>query len=188
MYAPDDWETKAKELQREMVAEASGVHIELGIESRHWRYRPDFPLKSALNARASYALSDETVRALVEMHYRALKSLRREGSLFFLTKGLEIVREMLPGRRLKAKQRNLPADIIPELRHPLAWLYSVSNNRFETRHILRSGGDKPVLHPRLTNAEYEDFEADADLVLRTVACIALGLEPFLVRAGHPPGE
>lgn len=120
------------------------------------------------------------VRSLIELHYRALSSTRLEGRLFFYTKALELVRALLPGADLRAKSGSLPASVSSELARSLAWLYDMSNNRFDVRHVVKNPRG-PALHPEMTQNELRDFEHDADLVIRVVVADHLSIDFAIIR-------
>lgn len=169
---PKGWSTNYDELHRSLHLEKWSVYGEMSIQSRHWMFGPSLPLQRALRVREEIAASDEVLQALVRFHYQAHTAGNIEGSVFFLCKGFEIAREMLPGKSTK-KDRNLPDHVRNKLRQPLHQLFGVANYRLETRHALRTKGDSPSLHPSL-GSDLRAFVEDVDLILRTVACMKLG--------------
>jgi len=106
----------------------------------------------ALEALAAFRNAQPVVRSLVELHFSALTSTRVDGRLFFFAKALELVRALLPGADLPAKSANLHPEIRGELARPLSWLYDMSNNRFDVRHVVRNP-QGPDLHPPMTSEE-----------------------------------
>jgi hypothetical protein len=116
----------------------------------------------------------------IDLHYYALKDTTAEAYLFFLAKALELGRKMLPGKRNDEKQRSLANGVGANLRRPLTWLFDMANNRKEIRHVVKKSRTID-LHPGLNAEERRDYLHDADLVLRTIVCQEIGLEPILVR-------
>lgn len=185
MDAPPGWITNAPKMEKELQAIISGVTGQLSIVNRHQTYCTDLPLSKALDLLDSYRTSSHAIRTLVELHYSALISERSEARCFFYAKALEVVRAILHGRTDKQKQKSLPVDITNELHKSLHWLFDMANNRSDARHVVQDNNG-PTIHPRMSAQEIRAFEHDADLVNRTVICMELGQEPFLVRHEKPP--
>jgi len=119
------------------------------------------------------------IKALLEIHYGALKLRRNEGKLFALANGLELVRALLAGRNDDAKQKSLSDQVRNNFKHSLHWLFDIANNRFNIRHVVSQGGGKSQLHPAIASAELLDYEHDADLVMRAVICSSFDIDPPL---------
>ncbi len=115
----------------------------------HWLALPYLPLATAMHAREAYKRAEDMVKALVDIHYGALKLRRSEGKLFALANALELVRAVLPGRSDSAKQQSLRPEVTANLRQSLHWLFNIANNRFNVRHVLTKAAGKSALHPRL---------------------------------------
>ena len=105
-YAPPpDWTRNAREVRRALQAQSSDLIVEsLGVTSRHWRRAEEFPLNSLLTVLSSYRQADEITRALIGYHYEGVLSRTDDGPEFLFAKGLEVVRELLPGADDSAKQ------------------------------------------------------------------------------------
>jgi hypothetical protein len=176
----EGWTTNAKEVDV-ALARAEGLPFSSGsgITSRHWMYMSLFPLASALEVRESLAKASYATMALVRLHYSALKSQDPHAELFLLAKGLELGQRFLPGKSHRQRQSELPEDVQKSMRHSLSWLFEMSNNRFDIRHVVKDPAG-PHLHPDLTASERSEFIADADLVIRTVICMQLRVKPFVV--------
>ena len=169
------WDSNESEIQDYLLANCNQTFavIKMGPH-QHWISMPYFPLPQALHARAAYESANPPTRALVDMHYSALKSRGGEGQLFSFAKGLELLRKVLPGRTDEAKQRHLPKEIIPDLKHSLHWLMGIANNRYNVRHVVAKG-EAVNLKPQMTGQEIVDFRHDADLILRAAVCQDFGL-------------
>ena len=185
-HAPAAWTTNAEEIEKDLQAAISGLtYKEISIQTRHWTYCPELPLVKALDVRESYETAPDLVRALIELHYSALTSERSEARLFFFAKALEVVRKLLPGKNDPQKQNLLPVNITSDLHESLRWLFEMANRRSDVRHVVQGKVAPPTLHPRMSPQEFRSFEHDADLVIRTTVCKALGHKPFLVERGKP---
>ncbi|HUE89015.1 MAG TPA: hypothetical protein VMO26_23285, partial [Vicinamibacterales bacterium] len=174
--APDGWSGNTRDLRKQLLHREGGLDAE-GIEtrSRPWMLAPRLPLRNAVEAIHQYRAASSATRTLIELHYQALKSTQGEARLFFLAKGLELVRALLAGRTLKDKEGGLPEAVHRELRRSLGWLYDMANNRIDIRHVILNP-QGPELHRPLSDAERSDFRKDADLVLRGFICDTLDLE------------
>jgi len=182
--APPAWKTNSEEVEEFLQTASSGLKGKLSIQTRQWIYCPELPLKKALDLRQDYKIAPDLIRTLIELHYSALISVRRESRLFLFANALEIVRALLPGRADKQKQNSLPDNIKNNLHESLHWLFYMANNRSDVRHVVKKG----TLHPRMSSKEHNSFEHDADLFIRTVVCKELGYESFLVIHGKPNSD
>jgi len=188
-YAPAAWTTNAEEIEKDLQAAISGLtYKEISIQTRHWTYCPELPLAKALDVRESYETASDLVRTLIELHYLALTSEVSQARLFFFAKALEIVRELLSGRKDQQKQKWLPVNITSDLHESLHWLFGMANERSDVRHVVQRKVTPPALQPRMSAQEFRSFEHDADLVIRTVVCKKLGHEPFPVKRGTPTSK
>lgn len=142
-----------------------------------YRTTPEPPLRSALLALAALNESSEVVQQMASYHFAALET--RDPSLYLLlfAQGLTIARELLPGPDDAAKDQALPAPVQTAKRRPLHWLLGAGNLRRQTRHAI-TRRPAMALHPEMDEEEREDFQHDADLLLRYAACKELGL-PFV---------
>ena len=61
-------------------------------------------LRKALCAREAYLVSSEPINTLIDLHYFSHKVEDSYSMIFFLAKGLELVRDFLPGRDDKQKE------------------------------------------------------------------------------------
>ena len=151
-------------------AHMSGEHI----VSRYLVTLPYLPLKAALETVRSLRKADTVTRFLVELHVASLRDLTGSGSVVFLSKALEVVRAILPGRSDDAREGSLPPDVQAVLRRGLHWLYGIANQRVEVRHIVRDPS-KLEFHPHLNQEEKRDYELEGDLVVRAVICQRLAI-------------
>ncbi len=184
--APEGWRTNAPEIEEAIrIQDGELVMGETSIISRHWLYTPEFPLGAALSALDALRSADTVTRALVDLHYEALKTGPGTCRLFLFAKALELVRALLPGRDDLAKEEQLPPEVRHELYQSLHWLFGVANNRIDIRHVVRWPEQPPELHSPLSTEERRDFSHDADLVVRAVATQSLGCDVPIVRRGDP---
>lgn len=182
--APDAWTTNNKEVENKLHAEISGITGNIIFQTRYYMYVMELPLSKALDVYESYKTASDLVHALIELHYSALTSKRSEARLIFFAKALEMVHKLLPGKRNQQKQDSLPVNITSNLHKSLPWLFEMSNERVDTRHVVQRT-PTPTLHKQMSVQERQSFEDDADLIIRTVVCQQLGYEPFLVKYGKP---
>lgn len=187
-HAPAAWTTNAEEVEKDLQAAISGLtYKEISIQTRHWTYCPELPLAKALDVRESYETASDFVRTLIELHYLSLTSVKSEARFFFFAKALEIVRALLPSRTNRQKQKLLPVNIASDLHKSLHWLFDMANTRSNVRHVVQKGAITTLL-PQMSVQEGRSFQHDADLVIRTVVCMQLGHEPFLVIHGKPNSD
>jgi len=181
---PDSWTTNVAEVQRQIENQVNRLRGEIHFESRRYTYCTKLPLAAALDICEAYRNASEILRALIELHYLALTSERSEARLFFLAKGLEIARELIPGpsRDHAQKQRALPKEIQDDLHKSLHWLFETANGKVEVRHAVKPGQNPPELHPHISPEEQRWFEHDADSVIRAIVCMQLGRDPFVIKA------
>lgn len=182
--APSGWTTNAKDVEAQFHAANGGVGGQVSIQTRHWTYCRELPLAQALDVRETYRSTSDVIRTLIELHYSALTAVRKEARLFFFAKALEIAQAVLRGRTRQQKQGSLPPEIRDDLDQSLNWLFRMANTRCDVRHVVQER-TPPTLHPRMSPQELQSFRHDADLVIRTVVCMNLGHEPFLMKEGTP---
>jgi hypothetical protein len=173
---PAGWSSNAKDLSVDLQRQTGGLIISGGgITQRHWRRVPFFPLTRAIAALTAYPGADELVRELIGIHHQAHAS--KEPALL-LSKGLEIVRRLLPGQSDKQKQVALDPEIAGHLRSDLHALFGAANTRRSTRHAVKPS--ELALHPPFAGNEVLDFLMDADFLVNAVVCQRLGLEVIAI--------
>jgi hypothetical protein len=173
---PKGWLSNAEDLDELLQRERGGYIVRsVGGGYKHWRSSDHFPLRALLAALRAWPSADSMVKEIVELHYEAAMSSTRDGHHVLLSKGLEIVRALLPGRDDRRRQKHLPKEVQEHISHDLHWFFGIANNRLNTRHPV-SGGTTPTLQPPMTGPETMAFLREADLILRGVACERLGLD------------
>jgi hypothetical protein len=179
---PEGWRTNAKEVDVRLAQAEDKMYtiIEPG-KDWHWMQLPFFPLREVLKVRESLTVASEATLALAGLHYSALKSLDSDGNLFLLAKALELGRKLLPSKNDEAREKSLPLNICSALSHPLTWLFDMSNNRYDVRHVVVKNREDPQLHTRMTTTERAAFIEDADLVIRSIVCQQIGRPAFIVK-------
>jgi hypothetical protein len=179
---PEGWRTNAKEVDVRLAQTEDKMYtiIEPG-KDWHWMQLPFFPLREVLKVRESLTVASEATLALAGLHYSALKSLDSDGNLFLLAKALELGRKLLPGKNDEAREKSLPLNICSALSHPLTWLFDMSNNRYDVRHVVVKNREDPQLHTRMTTTERAAFIEDADVVIRSIVCQQIGRPAFIVK-------
>jgi hypothetical protein len=178
--SPEGWRTNAREIDVRLAQAEGGIYGTTSFEYRDWMQIPFLPLREVLRVREALRIALEPITALVDLHYSALKSLDSNGKLFFLAKGLELGSKLLPGEKNKQREQSLPENICSALSHSLDWLFNISNNRFDIRHVVKAPKG-PQLHQRMTPEEYAAFTEDADLVIRAIVCQQIGRPAFVVK-------
>ena len=179
LNAPSGWYTNYKQVKSRLPTPS--FQMKVGKPSGgFWITTTSMPLKPALAAVKALKATSEETRVLMDYHARALLNLRSEPGLLMFAKGLELARALLPGKSDSQKSRSLPEECRTELRHPLSWLFKMSNERIDLRHVVKK--KTPILlHRKLSPDEAKDFEHDADLVLRGTVTTALGIEIVVLR-------
>ena len=179
--APPGWQSNSDKISRGLpwTLGPHRIHIE-GGGIRFGRPKPylvtltDMPLGPALAAVRKFRGADQVTRLLMGLHFGALNQPGTDSRLFLLAKALELVRATLPGRNDTQRQAALHPETRQELRRSLHWLYGIANNRLEVRHV--TDRNRLQLLPRLTKVERDDFEHNADLVIRSVVAKQLDIE------------
>jgi hypothetical protein len=177
---PQGWESNQKRVRDSLQALESDLIIgDATIGVQHWRAGSELPLRKALTALDAFTRTDDLTAAVIRLHYYAQLFLRHGGAHFLFAKALEIVRELLPGSSDQAKHASLPPEIRHGMTRSLAWLFEMSNSRFDTRHPITK---KPglALHPSMSSEEEVAFMKNSHTVLTAVVCQRLGLEPILL--------
>ena len=96
-----------------------------------------------------------------------------------LANGLELGEKFL-GKNKKEPEKAIPTHIKSALKQSLDWIFNISNNRFDIRHVVKDP-EKLHLHPKLTGQECADFIHDVDLMIRSIVCQQIGKIPFVIR-------
>lgn len=133
------------------------------------------PLHKALRVREAYLGSDEPINTLIDLHYFSHKVEDGYSMMFFLAKGLEFVRDFLPGRSDEQKEKELLLEVREKLKMPFHSIFELSNKRYESRHVFNDKKNL-ILHPKMNNEEIRIFKHDADLIFRSVVCANLGID------------
>jgi hypothetical protein len=179
--SPKGWSTNAKEIDVRLAQAEGSPYATLDlVKSRHWMQMPFSPLREVLRVRETLRIASESTSALVDLHYSALRSPDSNGKLFLLAKGLELGSRLIPGKNNKLREKSLPENIRSALSHSLDWLFNISNNRFDVRHVVKDP-QGPQLHQRMTPEERAAFTEDADLVIRAIVCQQIGRPAFVVK-------
>ena len=153
-------------------------HVSFRFNRMDFSSLPSFPLAGVLKIRSAILEADETTTILLNLHYSAHMANDVLSMCFFLSKCLELVRAILPGRRDEEKEDYLQDSAKNELQMSLHDLFDLANNRFQTRHIIDKEGE---FHPRLTSDELVAFRYDADLVIRSVLAERLEVDVVVPR-------
>jgi hypothetical protein len=152
---PSGWESNVDEVDDAIQQAIGGFTGRVDVYGIEWFHTPTLPLQRLITALNAYDALDDIMKELIDLHYEARRSPSRRDS-FRLAKALEIVRNLLPGKDNRARERSLPPEVRSALTHPLNWLYKVSNERRETRHPVRKGRSL-ALHPELRPEEYQEI-------------------------------
>ena len=162
----------------EQVQAHQEIIAQFQFKPRQWTYLPWLPLASVAKAREGYLGLDDVFLALIDLHYGSLTMDGISGRDFCLVRALEIARHLLPGRSDLDKERSLHADARTAMHNNLAWLFRISNQRFDLRHPVDTA--PASLKPRLSSDERQKFYHDADLVIRSLVCHKLNLDFHVV--------
>ncbi len=134
-----------------------------------------WPLQIALQIREKYLAASEEVKTLIDLHYFSLSVNSGCAMLLFLGKTLELVLSLLPGNSKTEKENFLPVEIKEKLHSSFNKTLYLSNNRLETRHIVKNPKDR-AMHNRLTHEEMETYKNDVDLIIRATVCAELSID------------
>jgi len=148
------------------------THIKISSRNVHHSILSYWPLERAIEIREKYLHALDHIKALIDLHFFALKVDNGYAMLFFLAKGLELVRSILPGKDNFIKEKHLPEDVINTLHNSFHFNLGLSNTRYEIRHAVKDPKNS-TLHPKLSNNELESFKNDADLIIRAVVAMEL---------------
>lgn len=186
VQTPKGWKSNVSEVDQAIQGATQELIVgEVRFTRRFWHHAPAFPLPALLRAIEAYAKADEIIKALIDLHYEAHHSDSKHGRGFLWAQGLEIVKELLPGKDDRARMASLSPEVRAALTQPLARLYEISNRRRTTRHVITK---QPTLalHPQMQGNESSEFAKNADLLIRNVVCNSLGLEVFIFQDGPAP--
>lgn len=167
------WRTNYRATKKKLRKGKPSVNFK--VNRQDWAFYSVLPLEHALNIRTAILSSSDLIQSLIELHFYAHKVKDDYSRFFFFAKALEIVRKLLPGKDDKQKEKNLPFNISKELSCSLHSLYDLSNNRYETRHIMQKKKQQ-VMHQKMTVDEIRSFKHNADIILRAVTCQNLGID------------
>jgi len=138
------------------------------------RIFPSLPLKACIEVMKALADADDITLQLSAYHYGAVTTLDTDLHFLLFAQGLELGRELLSGKSKKDKEAQLPNGVRSRLRHGLDWLFSMANQRRQTRHALEKR-EAIVLKEEFDAEEEEVFLEGAHLVLQHLVSSRLGL-------------
>jgi hypothetical protein len=171
---PFGWRTN----YREVYEQVPGARLNLSVG----RVERDFgitlstmPLKSVLEAMPAFRSADEMAATLVDLHLDTWAHYQHSVEIFLFAKTLELAVALLPGQRMAEKQAALPRPFGAQMTKDLDWLKMVMNTRIDARHSV-TNRSIPELHPRMTPQERLAFINNADLAIRAVISLRLGVE------------
>lgn len=154
------------------------------ISARHnfWTFGDRFFVEGLVRGLEAYDNISALAVELINIHYEAYHNPSVRPLL--MSKALEIVREILPGKTDKQKELALPQELKNHKETSLGKLYELSNKRLDTRHPLTK---KPsvALYNAMEGKEYQDFIEDSDCVIRAVICAELNLPYIKISKGEP---
>jgi len=171
--APQGWSSNYRELQEAL--QDGPLRLSFSTSTTHWLHLREPPLRRALIAVRAYRTAGSVLATLIELHHAAQRA-RSPADLVLLSKALELARAMAPTEQQNFG-RHLDHEVQNALRRRPQWLFDISNNRLETRHVARTGSDGAVLRQPISDRELADFEHDAHLVLRATVAMELGIPP-----------
>lgn len=177
---PPKWSDNHDNVNEALQKERGGLMIQsMGGGYRHWRSSAEFPLKHLIPCITAWRSADSITLELIALHYEAAMSSTRDGHFFLLAKALEIIRQLLPGRTDKHRQKGLPPSVQNLLTKDLHWFFDIANTRLNTRHpIARSL--VPTLNPAMTGQETITFLRESEAIVRGIVCGRLGVGPVSV--------
>jgi len=169
-YSPEGWSNNKIELLKETRKNKLKVDLSLAKIDYGYHNLPTATIsKSPLNDLVNFLRRKTSVNPLIhELIYFHSQAFRQELDIKYLIlgKALEIARELLPYKNnLKKSFELLPIDLKKALaENDLNWIYSISQNRYETRHIINKK-EVEKLHPKLTRDECWDFARASNLLI-----------------------
>ena len=171
------WKTNYRSIRKKM--HYGKPRVDFSISRVDHAHLETYPLQSALSACEAIRHAGATVRALIELYYSARKVADTYSVLFFMSKALEMVRKILPGKNDAEKEQSLAAKCSIKLPISLHQMYDLANNRFETRHAIARENHVRLM-PHITNEELRTFLASGDDIIRAVVCAELGVQSVRV--------
>ena len=172
---PERWSSNREEVKQEIDKEKSGLTFgELRISTTQSRYGDSFPLKLAMRMMHKYGDLEPVVKTMIDLHWQSLNARTTHSQLFLLAKCLEVTRAYLPGRSDQKKEKSLGENARKNISMTYSELFNLSNNRAETRHIVSPNKGEIKTHKSLTEPEEDAFINDANVIIRSIVCDALG--------------
>lgn len=178
---PAGWQTNYDAVYGQLAARESGRQTpKLEVNTVYWSSPPGWPLANALTGFAAYQTVGPDLHKLVELHYGAHTAAGIHGKALGFARALELLSALLPGHSDSQKEQAVPAHVRECMTQPLAWLYRMSNSRFDTRHVVTGRSQGQVLPP-MTPEEYASFIENADVLLRGYVADRLGITFMVAR-------
>lgn len=172
--APECWASNSSEVLNSF--HQMEVWTTMTVREHSWVILPYAPLDKIVTAYKAYESASPPLRTLVELYHDALQS-DGQAAMFTLAKALELVRAILPARTDQAKMKQLPPEALSDITRDLSWLFTIANNRYEIRHVVKDITG-PHLHQQITFDEKKDFIQNASRIIRATICQAFGI-PFV---------
>ncbi len=116
------------------------------------------------------------------MLFRAHHSNDSFTPFYYLSKAIEIARELLPGKNDKEIEEKLPKELFKEKKLTFNQLMNLSNTRLETRHAIKRHTTK--LHDKMTLDEINIFKVDSEMIIRYLICEKLEIPLLLVKRNY----
>lgn len=140
---------------------------------------PQYPLEELAIAYQNYSKLDQLTRMLIRFHTLSKRNAL-DTKYLLIGKALEIANFLLPIPDNRKDSFKLLSSDIQEAfkKRDILWLYNMSNNRFETRHIINKKSDS-LLHQRMNEDEYHDYIQLSDLLIGNIVRVKLGLDEVL---------
>lgn len=173
----DGWISNFDEVQKEI--NKGKPHIVFNFKQTSASTLKYWPLEKALMIREAYLKAQEPIAALVDLHFYSHKVGDSYSSFFFLSKAMELVRSLLPGKTDKQKEETLPDQIRQELSTSMHHIIGLANTRLEIRHIVKDP-NTGTLHDKMNNSEIDAYRHDSDLIIRAVVSKELGIPLIIV--------
>jgi hypothetical protein len=125
--------------------------------------------------------ADDILTQLCTYHYGGLVTTDPELHLLLFAQGIEIVRELLPGKSAKAKEAQLPVPVRDRMKRQLNWVFEVCQQRRETRHAIDKKEGLSI-KPDFADEEADEFLHDANLLISHLVTSRIGV-PLAVDDG-----
>lgn len=140
------------------------------------------PLRSAVDVIWALARADDLTIQLSTYHFDAVTAMNPDRHLLLFAQAIEMGRALLPGKSKAEQARLLPTGISTRLARGIDWLFEMSNQRRQTRHVI----DKQVsiaLKPDFDDQEQETFLHDAHLLIQYLVASRLSLPIMICENG-----